>query len=77
MNNDIQFKIALKRLEEIIEKLEDDIDDLDELVKLFEEGSELVAICDKKLSDVESKIEMITKKLNERSQTTDRGSDEE
>jgi len=77
MNNDIQFKIALKRLEEIIEKLEDDIDDLDELVKLFEEGSELVTICDKKLSDVETKIEMITKKLNERSQTTDRGRDEE
>lgn len=77
MSREIQFKEALKRLEEIIDKLEDDIDDLDELVRLFEEGSELVTICDKKLSEVETKIETITKKLNERGQTTNRGRNEE
>ena len=77
MSDEIQFKDALKRLEEIIDKLEDDIDDLDELVRLFEEGSELVTICDKKLSEVETKIETITKKLNERGQTANRGRNEE
>ena len=77
MSNDMQFKVALKRLEEIIDKLEEDIDDLDELVKLFEEGSELVSICDKKLTEVESRIEIITKKLNERSQSSNRGRNEE
>ena len=70
MDKDIGFQAALKRLEEIIENLEEDIDDLDELVKLFEEGSDLVAICDKKLSDVETKIETITKRLNERGSKT-------
>jgi exodeoxyribonuclease VII small subunit len=76
MKEEIKFKAALQRLEEIIEELENDIDDLDVLVRLFEEGSELVNICDKKLNEVETKIETITKKLDERSATTGRGKNE-
>lgn len=77
MSNEMSFKNALLRLEEIIEKLEEDIEDLDELVNLFEEGSTLVTICDKKLTEVETKIETITKKLNERGSMANRGRDEE
>lgn len=76
MEEKLNFKTALERLETIIDNLEDEIDDLDELVKLFEEGSELVSICDRKLIDVETKIEMITKKLNERGSMSNRGKNE-
>ena len=76
MEEKLNFKAALERLETIIDNLEDEIDDLDELVKLFEEGSELVSICDRKLIDVETKIDMITKKLNERGAMSNRGKNE-
>ncbi|HUU50547.1 MAG TPA: exodeoxyribonuclease VII small subunit [Nitrospinota bacterium] len=58
---EIKFENALKRLEEIVGKLEEGNLDLDQSLKLFEEGIKLSKICNKKLKDAEKKIEILTK----------------
>jgi len=55
------FENALKRLEEIIQRLEGGELSLDESLKLFEEGIELSRLCTKKLSEAESKVEKLIK----------------
>lgn len=59
--SEIKFENALKRLEEIVEKLEEGNLDLDQSLGLFEEGIKLSKICNKKLKDAEKKIEILTK----------------
>ncbi len=58
---DISFEKALERLELIVEKMESGKLQLDEMMKYFEEGSSLSAICEKKLKDLEKKIEILVK----------------
>jgi len=55
------FEDALKRLEEIVEKLEEGDLSLDESLKLFEEGIEISRFCTKKLSEAEKKVEKLVK----------------
>ncbi len=63
MENKLNFEEALKRLEEIVQTLESGVDELDKIINLFEEGSELTRYCNEKLEKVENKIEVLTKKL--------------
>ena len=63
MENKLNFEEALKRLEEIVQILESGVDELDKIVNLFEEGSELARYCNEKLEKVENKIDVLTKKL--------------
>ena len=46
------FESNLKKLEEIVEKLESGSIGLEESVKLYEEGMKIKKICDKKLKDL-------------------------
>lgn len=62
---EVKFETALKRLEEIVEKLEEGDLDLGESLKLFEEGVKLSKVCNKKLNEAEKKIEMLTKDQGE------------
>jgi exodeoxyribonuclease VII small subunit len=55
------FENALKRLEEIVQKLEGGELSLDESLKLFEEGIELSRLCTKRLSEAETKVEKLIK----------------
>jgi len=50
---------AMKRLEEIVAALEAGGTDLDETLKLFEEGSNLLKECQKELASAEGKIETL------------------
>ncbi|MBP5321726.1 MAG: exodeoxyribonuclease VII small subunit [Kiritimatiellae bacterium] len=59
--SEIGFETALKRLEEIVEKMGSGEMDLDAMVAAFEEGQKLVALCTEKLNEVEKKIEKLTK----------------
>lgn len=59
MNKEISFETALKRLEEIVSLLEKGNADLDNSLKLFEEGVALVKLCDTKLKEVETKTAKI------------------
>ena len=61
------FETSLKRLEKIIEKLEDGDISLEDSVKSFEEGIGLVKECQKQLSQAELKV----KKLLDNGDTVD------
>ena len=56
---DNNFEANLKKLELIVDKLESGDIDLEESVKLYEEGMKIKKICDKKLKDIEMQIKKI------------------
>lgn len=62
MEKKIKFEAALKKLEEIVEKLESGETELEESLKLFEEGIELINYCNQKLNETKKKIEMLIEK---------------
>lgn len=59
--NEISFEKSFKRLEEILSKLENEVEDysLEEIIKNYQEGLQLLKICRAKLSEAELKIEKI------------------
>lgn len=62
---ELTYEQALKKLEEIVEKLENNEVSLEESIKLFEEGTKLTKICNDKLSKAEQKFTVL---VNENSQ---------
>ena len=56
---DIKFDEAIKRLENIVEQLEDEETLLEESVELFEEGKQLSTICMERLQAIEKKIKVL------------------
>lgn len=58
---ELKFEDAIKRLEEIVNLMEDDKLSLEESLKIFQEGMELSYYCNKKLDEAEKKISIITK----------------
>lgn len=56
-----KFEEALKRLEEIVQELEEGELELDRSLEIFEEGIKLARWCTKKLDESNKKIEMLTK----------------
>lgn len=59
------FEAKLKKLETIVSELEDENIDIDNSVKLFEEGSLLAAGLSKKLKEIKGKIEILKEKQGE------------
>ncbi|OGD95340.1 exodeoxyribonuclease VII small subunit [Candidatus Curtissbacteria bacterium RIFCSPLOWO2_01_FULL_37_9] len=62
--NKLNFSSALNRLEQIVAKLEDPNLDLEEGLKLLEEGVKLHNYCKSKLTDANKKIATILKVNN-------------
>ncbi len=58
------FEEAVKRLEEIVARMETGAEDLDAMVKDFEEGRALVDFCGKKLTAIERKVEILTRRAD-------------
>ncbi len=58
-NTNISFEDALKKLEAIVEKMESGKLSLDDMIKQFEEGDKLSKFCEKKLVELEKKIEIL------------------
>lgn len=58
------FEEAIKRLEEILEKMNSGQASLDESIKLFEEADNLINSCNKRLNEAERKIEVLVKNRN-------------
>ena len=56
------FENALARLEEIVEKLEDDSISLEDSISLYEEGIKLSKYCSQGLEEVELRMEEVNKK---------------
>jgi len=52
----------MKRLDEIVEQLEEDKLPLDKMIALYEEGVSLARACGEKLEAAEQKVKLIAKK---------------
>ncbi len=59
--NKQSFEQAFEKLEEILENMNSGKLSLDEALKLFEEGDQLISNCSSKLSKAEQKIETLIK----------------
>ena len=57
------FEDSINRLQEISDLLEKEGIELEESIKLYEEGIELVKICNKTLKDAELKVTDLKKQL--------------
>lgn len=55
------FETALKRLEDIVKKLENGELSLDSALELFEEGVRLSRFCHSKLEEAERRVEILLK----------------
>lgn len=57
-----KFETSLKKLEEIVRKLEGGSLSLEESLKAFEEGVKHSSFCAKKLDEAERKVEILLKR---------------
>jgi exodeoxyribonuclease VII small subunit len=58
----MKFEEMLKRLERLIEELEDEEVSLDESLKKYEEGIRLLKLCRNKLDSMKKRVEVLLKK---------------
>ncbi len=58
-NKAMKLEEAMKRLDEILASLNQENVDLEEAMKLYEEGVRTVALCQKKLTEAERKISLL------------------
>ncbi|MFM7375414.1 MAG: exodeoxyribonuclease VII small subunit [Chthoniobacterales bacterium] len=56
------FEDSMKRLDEIVEQLEEDKLPLDKMIALYEEGVALARACGEKLEAAEQKVKLIAQK---------------
>lgn len=59
----ISFEKAMEKLEEIVDKLSEGKLPLEDMVKLYEEGSKLSAHCEKLLNAYSARIEVMDKTM--------------
>ncbi|MBR4467440.1 MAG: exodeoxyribonuclease VII small subunit [Clostridia bacterium] len=55
---EMTFEAALTRLDQIVRQLESNNVPLDDLMKLYDEGNEMIRFCNKKLEDASSKVKL-------------------
>ena len=80
MKKSTSFEASLKRLETIVDEMENSQLDIDKAMKLFEEGVSLVNQCSSKLDETKKKIEILVAKngkLEKEKFTKKEGNDEE
>lgn len=61
----LTFKVAMQRLEGIVESLERNEIELEEAITLFEEGLSLIKECDNQLHNFDDKVQNILKVYDE------------
>ena len=62
MSNEMTFEQALSRLEQIVKALEGGNVPLEDLIKLFDEGTSLVKLCTERLDKAEEKVKLLQMK---------------
>lgn len=55
----LDFEVSLKRLDEIVRRLEEEQVPLEESLRLFAEGKKLARACEQGLSEAENRVKMI------------------
>jgi exodeoxyribonuclease VII small subunit len=58
---DVNFETAMDRLEKIVEQMESGQLPLEDLIVRYEEGMNLVKVCQERLASAEQKIEVIAR----------------
>ncbi len=58
---DMKFEDSLRKLEELVARMESGDMNLDDMIKAFEEGRKLVETCQKDLESIRQRIEKVTK----------------
>ena len=66
-NDETSFEYSFTKLREIMEKLEHEAEDssLDDIIKQYQEGLQLLNVCRTKLKEAEIKIEKINSELKD------------
>lgn len=59
LNGELSFEAAVGRLEAIVRALEDTSTSLDDSLKLYSEGIELVKLCNERLDHAQQKITIL------------------
>ena len=60
----VSYEDAMKKLEEIVTKLESGEISLDESMRLFQQGTELTRVCSEKLNAIERQITKLIEKTD-------------
>ncbi len=55
----VSFEGAIKRLEEIIVKIEDSETSIEESIKLYKEAAELIKLCTKTIDEAELQVKVL------------------
>ena len=58
------FETAIGRLEAVVEEMGSDKLPLEDLIKRYEEGIQLVKVCEQKLQAVEKRVEILMRKAD-------------
>ena len=58
---ELSFEAAMERLEQIVEQMESSKLPLEDLLARYEEGTKLIAICNRRLEAAENRIETLTR----------------
>ncbi len=61
----------MERLEAVVEQMENSKLPLEELIRCYEEGTQLIKVCSERLSAAEQRIEIITRDAAGQGRTTD------
>ncbi len=64
MSEILSYKEALKRINEIVDRIENENPDIDELSTLVKEATQLITDCKAKLENTEAEIQSSLEKLN-------------
>ena len=59
IDGEMKLEEAMARLDEVVKRLDAEGSDLEESLKLYEEGIRLVRICNERLTDAERKIKLL------------------
>jgi len=65
MTKKTSYKVALARIEAIVDIVENQEPDVDELAELVKEGTKLIALCKEKLKNTESELNESLKQLDQ------------
>jgi exodeoxyribonuclease VII small subunit len=59
MSKELSFEEALQRLDKIVRTIEEGGLELEEVLRLFEEGTDLVKLCNQQLNAAEMKVNQL------------------
>ena len=62
--DELTFEQGIKKLENILSKLESEDTPLDQMISLYEEANRLTVICKKKLDDADQRMPKLVKNEN-------------